>query len=76
MSAIALLIILLFEVHRHETPLVIQQEIAPFIQQNCQSIPQEKFPCRADAWRYPALNGNALLSPGDGLESPSPQRER
>lgn len=54
---LAILLILLFEVHSHETPFRIQQEVEKTFQQYCQKDPSEKPRLWSDA-RRPADLGS------------------
>lgn len=60
MLVVSLILILLIEVHSHEASLNVSIEIAPSLQQDGQSFPQEKFPSAADAWRHPVVKCPAI----------------
>lgn len=48
---LAILLILLFEVHSHEAPFRLEQTLQKTFQQYCEKDPQEKPRLRSDARR-------------------------
>lgn len=74
--SLILLVILLLELHHHETSLDIPRQIpSSFLQNRCPEQ-QEKFPGCTNAWRHPVVKPDDLLSPKDGLALPVRQQVR
>lgn len=70
MLTVTLFILLLFEVHHHETSLLIQRPLPQIISQNCQSFAQQEFPSCTHARRHPVVNDHALLPPAHRMAQP------
>lgn len=73
--SLLLLVILLLELHHHETSLSIAREIPSLVRQDRQPDQQQKSPRCPDARRHTAVN-HGLLPPRNGVARQETECER